>query len=246
MMDQPVIILVRPQLGENIGMCARAMLNCGLTEMRLVAPRDGWPNPSAGPACAGADSVLENVRVYATVAEATADLHWTAATTARPRGMNKPIVTPEQAAGHAMTTIAQEGGRAGILFGAERTGLENEELAECQAIVNIPANPEFSSFNLAQAVLLLSYEWRKLTHELSIELRGADVNTAEWARAEEMNFFLNRLNELLVSNEFYRTIEMQTSVFQNIQTMFTRNRWTSQEIQTLHGIVGTLTGSRLK
>lgn len=247
MIDQPVVILVRPQLGENIGMCARAMLNCGLTELRLVAPRDGWPNESAVSSASGATKVLENVRVYDSVAAATADLHWTAATTARGRDLAKPVFTPESAAQHAFEAIHTGHERVGILFGPERTGLENDDLAACQALVSIPLNPDFSSLNLAQAVLILSYEWRKMAHKESIMSHKSErTGESEWATTEELTYFLNKLDENLVKYHFYRTEEMKPSVWQNIRNMFARNRWTSQEIQTLHGIIGTLTGSRLK
>ena len=153
----PVIVLVRPQLGENIGKAARAMLNFGLTEMRLVAPRDGWPNPSAGPAASGADIVLEQARVYDSVADAVADCVEVYATTVRKRGVSKPVVTPDEAAReiHGAPT------RAAILFGPERSGLETEDVAIARKILTVPINPEFGSLNLAQAVILVAYEWSK-------------------------------------------------------------------------------------
>ena len=154
---QPVIILVRPQLGENIGKAARAMLNFGLAELRLVAPRDGWPNPSAGPAASGADSVLAAARVYDSVAEATADCVHVYATTVRKRGVVKPVVTPEAAA----RAIHAEAGRSAILFGPERSGLETDDVAVARTIITVPINPEFGSLNLAQAVILVAYEWSK-------------------------------------------------------------------------------------
>ena len=157
--EAPVIVLVRPQLGENIGKAARAMLNFGLVEMRLVAPRDGWPNPSAGPAAAGADVVLERARVFETLAEAVADCAHVYATTVRKRGVTKPVVTPEQAA----SSIHRDPGRSAIVFGPERSGLETEEVALARAILTVPINPDFASLNLAQAVLLNGYEWFKTT-----------------------------------------------------------------------------------
>lgn len=151
----PAIVLVRPQLGENIGKAARAMLNFGLTDLRLVAPRDGWPNPDAGPSASGADEVLANARVYATVQEAIADCHHVYATTVRKRDLWKPVVTPEAAAAEmrARGTLQQA-----ILFGAERSGLETDEVAIAHAILTVPVNPAFTSLNLAQAVLLVAYE----------------------------------------------------------------------------------------
>ena len=153
----PVIVLVRPQLGENIGKAARAMLNFGLTEMRLVSPRDGWPNPSAGPAASGADIVLEQAQVFDSVADATADCAHVYATTVRRRGVTKPVVTPEQAA----ATIRADAGRSAILFGPERAGLETDDVAIARAIITVPINPQFGSLNLAQAVILMAYEWSK-------------------------------------------------------------------------------------
>ncbi|MBW8783867.1 MAG: GIY-YIG nuclease family protein, partial [Novosphingobium sp.] len=153
----PVIVLVRPQLGENIGKAARAMLNFGLTELRLVAPRDGWPNPSAGPAAAGADVVLERASVHDSLAEAVGDCTHVYATTVRKRGVTKPVLTPEAAA----RAIHAEPGKAAIVFGPERSGLETDEVALARAIVTVPINPAFASLNLAQAVILCAYEWSK-------------------------------------------------------------------------------------
>ena len=153
-LPQPAIVLVRPQLGENIGKAARAMLNFGLTEMRLVSPRDGWPNPAAGPAASGADIVLERATVYETVAEAVADCPNVFATTVRKRGVTKPVVTHEQAA----DAVHLGPGKSAILFGPERSGLETEDVALARTIVTVPINPEFGSLNLAQAVILIAYE----------------------------------------------------------------------------------------
>ena len=153
----PAIVLVRPQLGENIGKAARAMLNFGLTEMRLVSPRDGWPNPQAGPAASGADVVLANARVFDSVADAVADCAHVYATTVRKRGVTKPVVTPEAAA----AAIAGATAKSAILFGPERSGLETDDVALARTIVTVPINPEFGSLNLAQAVILVAYEWSK-------------------------------------------------------------------------------------
>src|SRR5204863_6128615 len=154
----PLIVLVRPQLGENIGKAARAMLNFGLTEMRLVEPRDGWPNPDAGPAASGADEVLASARVYPSVAEAVADCAHVYATTVRKRGVTKPVLTPSEAA----SEIAGNLGRSAILFGPERSGLETEDVALARTIITVPVNPAFPSLNLAQAVILCACEWWKL------------------------------------------------------------------------------------
>jgi len=153
----PAIILVRPQLGENIGKAARAMLNFGLTDMRLVAPRDGWPNPSAGPAASGADSVLAQARVFATLAEAVADCSLVIATTVRRRDLIKPVVDPAGAAALVHTSP----GQAAYVFGAERSGLESDDVALARAVLTVPINPDFGSLNLAQAVIIAAYEWSK-------------------------------------------------------------------------------------
>ena len=154
---KPVIVLVRPQLGQNIGKAARAMLNFGLTEMRLVAPRDGWPNPDAGPSASGADVVLEQARVFETAQEAIADCSTVFASTVRRRDLVMPVLDPGQMA----DAIAGSMERSAILFGPERSGLETEEVALANAIVTVPINPEFASLNLAQAVILLAYEWSR-------------------------------------------------------------------------------------
>jgi len=154
----PVVILVRPQLGENIGMAARAMLNCGLSQMRLVSPRDGWPNPSARRAAAGADAVLEGAQVFGTVAEAVADLQHVVATTARSRQMTQRQLTARRAAQDMRDWIGA-GDSVGVLFGPERAGLENDDLDHADTTLSVPLNPQFSSLNIAQAVLLVAYEW---------------------------------------------------------------------------------------
>ena len=154
----PAIILVDPQLGENIGMVARAMLNCGLSELRLVRPRDGWPNPAAQSAASGADRVLDAARHFPTTLEAVADLHLVYAATARPRDMVKPVVVPQRAAAE-IRAAADRGCAAGVLFGPERAGLVNDDVALADAVLEVPLSPAFASLNLAQAVLLLGYEW---------------------------------------------------------------------------------------
>lgn len=163
MSSKPIIVLVRPQLGENIGKAARAMRNFGLTEMRLVSPRDGWPNPSAGPSASGADDVLNGAVVYETTADAVADCAMVYATTVRKRGVSKPVVTPEEAA----SAIRSEQGRSAILFGPERSGLESDDVALARAILTVPIDPDFGSLNLAQAVILCAYEWSKGAAALS-------------------------------------------------------------------------------
>ena len=185
----PVFILVRPQLGENIGKAARAMLNFGLTDMRLVAPRDGWPNPSAGPAASGADVVLERAQVFDTVAQAVADCHHVYATTVRKRGVTKPVLTPEEAAKQVHATA----GRSAYVFGPERSGLETDDVALAHTIVTVPINPEFGSLNLAQAVILVAYEWSKGEALAS----PPETDLAPPAPQEELEGMIHHLESLL-------------------------------------------------
>ena len=195
MTDQPVIVLVRPQLGENIGKAARAMLNFGLTEMRLVTPRDGWPNPSAGPAASGADVVLEQARVFDSVADAVADCAHVYATTVRKRGVTKPVVTPEEAA----RAIHAEPGRSAILFGPERSGLETDDVAIARTIVTVPINPEFGSLNLAQAVILVAYEWSK--HVALAQPPETDLPPP--APQDELDGMIGQLDAMLEAAGFF-------------------------------------------
>src|SRR5512143_1068796 len=179
----PTIILVRPQLGENIGMAARAMLNCGLSSLRLVAPRDGWPNPKAERAASGADIVLEKAQLFTSVGEAVADLERVVATTARNRELTQRIVTARRAAAEMRGWIGQ-GEKVGLMFGPERTGLENDDLVHADTALSVPLNPQFSSLNIAQAVLLVAYEWA-MAGETGPEERMAD-HAARPATKEEL------------------------------------------------------------
>ena len=175
----PTIVLVRPQLGENIGKAARAMLNFGLADLRLVNPRDGWPNPAAGPAASGADVVLARAQLFDSVADAVADCAHVYATTVRKRELVLPVITPEQAA----REVRAAGERSAILFGAERAGLETDEAALAGKIVTVPINPEFRSLNLAQAVILFAYEWSK--HEaLAVPTEAAEEPRAAHGELE--------------------------------------------------------------
>lgn len=233
----PAVILVRPQLGVNIGTAARAMLNCGLDELRLVAPREGWPNAHAWPAASGAVAVLEQAKVYATLAEATADLTRLYATTWRERGLVKWILTPEEAA-RDIRQLAAEGGRSGLLFGPERTGLENEDLAGVEAIVSVPLNPDFPSLNLAQAVLLIGYAWwmageapppRRLEHGLS-PLAGRAA----------LDNFIARLVQHLDETGFFHPPEKREHMVRNLEACFGRLQPTEQELRTLFGAIKAL------
>lgn len=232
----PIIILVRPQLGENIGKAARAMLNFGLTEMRLVAPRDGWPNPSAGPAASGADSVLEKAEVFATVAEAVADCSHVYATTVRKRGLVKPVVTPETAA--LEIQIAQ--GRSAILFGPERSGLETDDVTLARTILTVPINPEFGSLNLAQAVIVIAYEWSKL-QPLSQPTR---VELDEPAPQAELDGMIGQLDVLLEKTGYYFPPERAHVDRRSLRSILTKPGWSAQEVRTLRGVLRSLDRNR--
>jgi tRNA/rRNA methyltransferase len=236
----PAIVLVRPQLGENIGKAARAMLNFGLTEMRLVSPRDGWPNPSAGPAASGADSVLQNAKVYDSVAAATADCEQVFATTVRKRGITKPVVTPEQAS----TEIHASPGRSAILFGPERSGLETDDVAVARTIITVPINPEFGSLNLAQAVILVAYEWSK---GLSAErgLSQPSINPImPPAPQEELDGMIGQLDTMLMGAGFFHLPDKMQSTRRTLRTLLTKPGWSSQEIRTLRGVLSSLAGKK--
>jgi tRNA/rRNA methyltransferase len=227
----PVIILVRPQLGENIGKAARAMLNFGLTELRLVAPRDGWPNPDAGPAAAGADVVLEKAQVFDTLAEATADIEHIYATTVRKRGVTKPVLTPEAAA----TEMLGNAGRSAILFGAERSGLETEDVAVARSIITVPINPEFGSLNLAQAVILCAYEWSK--HQGLASPPKVDLDPP--APQAELDGLVDHLFELLEKRDFFFPPARTTATKLTLRNLLTKPAWNSLELRTLRGVLSS-------
>lgn len=228
----PVIVLVRPQLGENIGKAARAMLNFGLTELRLVTPRDGWPNPSAGPAASGADIVLEQAAVFDSVAAAVADCGQVYATTVRKRGVTKPVVTPEQAA----RDIHAAPGRAAILFGPERAGLETDDVALARTIITVPINPEFGSLNLAQAVILVAYEWSKgqaLASPPETELQGP-------APQDELEGMIDQLDAMLTEAGYFFPPDRTETTKRTLRTLLTKPGWSSQEVRTMRGVLSTI------
>ena len=231
-MSQPIIVLVRPQLGENIGKAARAMLNFGLTEMRLVAPRDGWPNPDAGPAAAGADEVLAKAQVFDTAADAVADCANIYATTVRKRGVTKPVVTPEEAA-HEMQAAA---GRSAILFGAERSGLETTDVALARSILTVPINPEFGSLNLAQAVILCAYEWSK-TCELA---QPTVTETLPPAPQEELDGLVGALETMLEPKGFFLPPSRSEATRLTLRNILTKPGWNHLEVRTLRGVLSYL------
>ncbi|MDP6708978.1 MAG: RNA methyltransferase [Alphaproteobacteria bacterium] len=232
----PVIVLVRPQLGENIGAAARAMLNFGLSEMRLVSPRDGWPNEAARAMASRADRVLDDAQVFDSTDSAIVDLRLLLATTARPRDMEKPVLTPREAAAELRAAEAR-GEAAGVLFGAERSGLDNEDVSRAQAVVEVPANPGFASLNLAQAVLLIGYEWFQLGNAA---VSGAGAEESPPATLEGFNYFFGRLEQALDEKGFLKPPEKRPSMLRNIRNMLTRARFTEQDLRTLHGILSAL------
>ncbi|MGH6612771.1 RNA methyltransferase [Sphingomonas sp.] len=232
----PVIVLVRPQLGENIGKAARAMLNFGLTEMRLVTPRDGWPNPSAGPAASGADIVLEQARVFDSVADAVADCAQVYATTVRKRGVTKPVVTPERAA----TDIHAAPGRSAILFGPERSGLETDDVALARTIITVPINAEFGSLNLAQAVILVAYEWSKGT----VLASPPETELPEPAPHEELEGMIQQLDAMLEAAHFFYPPDRTPVTKRTLRTLLTKPGWSSQEVRTFRGVLSALAGAK--
>jgi len=229
---KPLIVLVRPQLGENIGKAARAMLNFGLTDLRLVSPRDGWPNPSAGPAAAGADIVLEQAEVFETLAEAVHDCAHVYATTVRKRGVTKPVLTPEAAA----REIHGAQGRSALVFGPERSGLETDDVALARAIVTVPINPEFASLNLAQAVILCAYEWSK-----HAELAQPTVEELlPPAPQDELEGMIAQFEALLEPRGYFRPESRRGTTTRTLRNMLTKPGWNHLEVRTMRGVLSAL------
>lgn len=229
---KPVIVLVRPQLGENIGKAARAMLNFGLTELRMVTPRDGWPNPDAGPAASGANIVLEQARVYESTAEAVADCAHVYATTVRKRGVTKPVYTPEE----AVREMAGSEGRSAILFGPERSGLETADVALARSILTVPINPQFGSLNLAQAVILCAYEWSK--HEILVQPTHEDLLPP--APQDELDGLIAHLEGMLEPKGYFLPEARAESTRRTLRGVLTKPGWNHLEVRTLRGILSAL------
>lgn len=233
----PAIILVEPQLGENIGAAARAMANFGLWDLRLVAPRDGWPNDKAIASASKAVHVIDRVQVFETLAEAMADLHLVYATTARSREMFKPVIGPDEAADR-MVPLIGAGQKAGILFGRERWGLSNEELALADALVTLPVEPAFASLNIAQAVLVLAYEWRRSAlKDDPLPFTGYEGDPAP---REQLVGLTEQLGEALDRAGFFKTADKRPTVMNNLRSMFGRAGFNAQEVRTLRGVVAAL------
>ncbi len=237
----PAIVLVEPQLGDNIGAAARAMLNCGLTDLRLVRPRDGWPSSSARAMASGADAVLDSARLCDSLGEAAADLQVVFATTARRRDMIKHEVTPAEAAAEIRRRGAA-GERCGVLFGRERIGLTNDEVVLADAIITVPLNPAFHSLNLAQAVLLIAWEWLR-AGDRTPPRRLIEAGHRRATRDELLNF-LDHLEVALDSGGYFKVEAMRPASVRTIRNLFTRAALTDHEVRTLHGIVTALVGRR--
>lgn len=250
--ETPRVLLMEPQLADNIGMVARAMANFGLEELRLVAPRDGWPNEKARIAASGANYVIDDATAYPALPAAIADLNYVIATTARQRPLRKPVLTPEEAVREMRERFAR-GEKCGILFGRERNGLETGEVAVADALVMIPVNSRFASLNLAQAVLLLGYAWmrenggatlgRVTTYETPVR-PGLNLGSDRPATKDELMGFFEHIEGALDRLGFFNPVEKRPAVVQNLRTMFTRMTATEQEIRTLRGIVATLVNGK--
>ena len=236
----PAIVLVEPQMGENIGACARAMLNFGLGDLRLVRPRDGWPNAKALASSSGATGVLDAVRLYDTTAEAVADLGFVLAATARARDMTKDVWLP-RAAVERFREMEAAGQAAGVLFGPERAGLDNDDVVQADAVLAIPANPAFSSLNIAQAVLVLAYEWFQAGAPASPD--RARPRAAPANRQELVGFF-EHLEAELDAGGFLKPPEKRPRMVRNLRNLFHRARLTGQEVRTLRGVITALTRRR--
>ena len=233
-MIPPVFILVRPQMGENIGAAARAMLNFGLERMRIVDPRDGWPNPKANAMASGAGRLLDHAGIFDTVPQAIGDCDFIFATTARGRELTKPVYSPEAAMEHARALIAA-GKKVGVLFGPERAGLENSDVVLANAIVTVPVNPEFPSLNLGQCVLLLGYEWRRQVEP--VEAIVQEMARTEFASQIEVEKLGDHFEERLSAAGFFYPEAKIEGMKASLRNMWARLGLTKAEVQTFHGML---------
>jgi TrmH family RNA methyltransferase len=239
--NSPVVVLVRPQLADNIGAVARSMANGGLFHLRLVAPRDGWPQERAWRMSSGADRILDAATVHETVADAVADLHRVFATCPRPRHIVKPVLTARGAAAE-LRIVCARALRAGLLFGPERAGLDNDDMACADALIRYPLNPAFMSLNLAQAVMVMAYEWWSAADETMP--RTLMTNETRVATKGELENFLTHLVAELDESGFLRNIPKRPGMVRNVRHLFERGEVTEQELRTLHGIVTELSLGR--
>ncbi|MBE0413819.1 RNA methyltransferase [Yoonia sp.] len=230
---QPAFVLIRPQMGENIGAAARAMWNFGLDRMRIVAPRDGWPNQKAVAMASGAGRLLDEAQLFTDTAAAIADCDFVYATTARPRDLTKPVFTPEAAMADARDRIAA-GGKVAVLFGPERAGMENDDIARANAIISVPVNPDFASLNLAQCVLLTGYEWRRADVP-AVPLRGDAV--ADRAQQIEIEKLSQHYEERLEDAGFFFPDHKAANMKTNLRNLWSRMPLTRADVQMLHGIM---------
>jgi len=228
----PIVILIRPQMGENIGAVARAMSNFGLAELRIVAPRDGWPNPKAVEMAAGGKEIIESAKIYENFESATADIHIAYATTARPRDMIKRVLSPNEA---VLEIKAQNSLKTALVFGPERTGLENEDITLCNAIITIPTDEKNSSLNIAQSSVILGYEWMR-----SSELRTKNSALLEPAPKQDFLEMFKQLEKYLDEASYFRSPAKKKIMWQNIRNMLQRTMWCEQEIRTLRGMLRAL------
>lgn len=237
-MNRPAIVLVRPQLGENIGAVARAMLNFGLDDLRLVSPRDGWPNPTAWPSAAGAGRVLDEARLFPDVASAVADCAQVVATTVRRRGLVKPVVDAEGAA----ALVHGERGKSAYLFGPERSGLETDDVALARTILTVPINPEFGSLNLAQAVILAAYEWSKplAAREDAPLMQPPRLDDAPPAPQEALDGLVEAMRNALDRRDYFQPPQRTGATMRSLRTLLTKPGWSEKEVQMMRGIVTAL------
>ena len=231
---QPAFILVRPQMGENIGGAARAMWNFGLDRMRVVAPRDGWPNQRAVAMASGAGRLLDEAGLFDSTPDAIADCDFVFATTARGRGLTKPVMTPERAMEHARALCA-EGRKVGVLFGPERAGLENDDIAQANAIISVPVNPAYGSLNLGQCVLLTAYEWQRQAGEVVHETNK--LHKTDWATGADIESLAGHYEDRLEEAGFFFPAAKAPGMKTNLRNLWSRMRLTRADVQMLHGIM---------
>jgi len=231
---QPAFVLVRPQMGENIGAAARAMWNFGLDRMRIVAPRDGWPNPKAVAMSSGAGRLLDEAQLCPDVPDALADCSFVFATTARPRDLTKPVFSPEAAMKLAAEKIAA-GEKVAVMFGPERAGLENEDVAKANALISVPVNPAYGSLNLGQCVLLTAYEWQRQVGEIEHEV--VEMGKSNWATGVEIEKLSDHYEDRLQQAGFFFPLDKAPSMKVNLRNLWSRMQLTNADVQMLHGVM---------
>ena len=240
--ESPIVVLVRPQMAQNIGTTARAMANGGLFHLRIVAPRDGWPQPNAYAAASGADAILDHAQVFPDIPSAIADCHRVLGTCPRPRHVIVPILDARAAAAELRAVNAREL-RVAVLFGPERAGLESDDLAHCDTLVRYPLNPQHNSLNLAQAVMILAYEWRMQAE--ATPARDFQTNGTRVATKGDLEAFLTRLIAELDAAGFLHNPPKRPGMIRNLRHWFERGEVTEQELRTLHGVVTELSRGRM-